>query len=98
VGYGVAGAINTRERVEGREIRTVAIDPERAPLVRMAFDLYATGDYSISELRDRLDEAGLRSRQTAKCAPAALSRSQVHRMLHDAKMMPRAGLEPAPPD
>jgi site-specific DNA recombinase len=77
------GYMNTRDRVEGREIRTVAIDPERAPLVRMAFDAYATGDYSISALRDLLDESGLRSRMTAKCPPRALSRSQVHRMLHD---------------
>lgn len=77
------GYINTRERVEGREIRTVIIDPDRAPLVRMAFDLYATGDYSISDLRDRLEEAGLRTPMTAKRSPAALSRSQVHRMLHD---------------
>jgi site-specific DNA recombinase len=77
------GYENTRARIEGREVRTVAIDPERAPLVRMGFDLYATGEYSISDLRDRLDEAGLRSRQTAKRAPAPLSRSQVHRMLRD---------------
>ena len=77
------GYVNTRARIEGREVRTVEIDTERAPLVRMAFDTYATGDYSISALRDLLDEAGLRTRLTAKCSPGALSRSQVHRMLHD---------------
>jgi site-specific DNA recombinase len=77
------GYINTRARIEGREVRTVEIDPDRAPLVRMAFDLYATGDYSISEICDRLEEAGLRTPMTAKRSPAPLSRSQVHRMLHD---------------
>jgi site-specific DNA recombinase len=77
------GYTNTRARIEGREVRTVAVDPERAPLVQMAFDAYAAGDYSNSDLRDRLDEAGLRIPQTAKRAPSPLSRSQVHRMLHD---------------
>jgi site-specific DNA recombinase len=77
------GYLNIRERIEGREVRTVMVDPDRAPLVQMAFDLYVTGDHSISDIRDRLEEAGLRTPMTAKRAPAALSRSQVHRMLRD---------------
>jgi site-specific DNA recombinase len=36
--------------VDDREVRTVALDPERAPLIRLAFDLYATGRFSINEL------------------------------------------------
>ena len=83
VGKVPIGYLNTRERIEGREIRTVAIDPERAPLIRTAFEAYATGEYSISDLRDLLDEAGLRTRHTPKCRPAPLSRTQVHRMLTD---------------
>ena len=83
LGRAPVGYINTRERIDGREIRTVAIDPERAPLVRMAFEAYAGGDYSISSLRDRLEEAGLRSRTTPKCAPAPLCRSKIHKMLRD---------------
>jgi site-specific DNA recombinase len=83
IGTAPIGYLNTRERIEGREIRTVAIDPERAPLIRMAFDAYATGDYSITDVYEMLDEAGLRKRMTAKRTPAPLSRSQVHRMLRD---------------
>ena len=81
VGKVPIGYLNTIERVEGREVRSVDLDPERAPLVKLAFDAFATGEYSISELRDLLDEAGLRTPMTAKRAPAALSRANVHYML-----------------
>jgi DNA invertase Pin-like site-specific DNA recombinase len=37
------GYLNVREIFEGREIRTIAVDPERAPLVVMGFELFATG-------------------------------------------------------
>jgi site-specific DNA recombinase len=77
------GYLNSRERIDGREIRTVSVDPERAPLIRTAFEAYATGEYSITDLRDLLDEGGLRTRHTPKCRPAPLSRTQIHRMLSD---------------
>jgi site-specific DNA recombinase len=83
VGKAPIGYINDRVRIEGREVRVVTVDPERAPLVRMAFDAYASGRYSLTELADLLEQSGLRTRQTAKCAPAPLSRTQVHRMLRD---------------
>ena len=49
----------------------------------MGFRCYATGDYTISELTEILDAAGLRTPMTAKRPPAALARSAVHRMLKD---------------
>jgi site-specific DNA recombinase len=36
-------------------------DPERAPFIRLAFELYSTGTYSLYSLADRLYEQGLRS-------------------------------------
>jgi hypothetical protein len=81
VGKAPIGYLNTAERVEGREIRIVTVDPERAPLVKLAFDAFATGNYSISSLCELLDEAGLRTPPTAKRAPAPLSRANVHYML-----------------
>src|ERR1044071_659599 len=33
-----------RDLVQGQDIRWVEVDPERAPLVTLAFDLYASGD------------------------------------------------------
>jgi site-specific DNA recombinase len=77
------GYLNSREYIGGREVRVVDIDPERAPLVQMGFELFATGNYSISELHTVLEEAGLLKRETRTRGPLPLSRSQVHRMLRD---------------
>ena len=77
------GYLNSREFIGGREVRVVDRDPERAPLVQMGFELFATGNYSISELHTVLEEAGLRKRETPTRGPQPLSRSQVHRMLRD---------------
>jgi|SRR5579864_978471 len=38
------------------------IDPEMAPLVRTAFDLYATGRFGLHDLQDELEIRGLRTR------------------------------------
>ena len=43
---------------EGREVRTVEVDHERAPLITMAFKLYATGKWSVESLADHLASAG----------------------------------------
>lgn len=83
VGLAPTGYLNVRERVEGREVRTVEIDPERAPLIRMAFECFATGEYTLSALTEMLDQAGLRRRMTAKRAPAPLARSAIYRILRD---------------
>jgi site-specific DNA recombinase len=56
------GYINVREIVDGREIRTIAVDSERGSLVTEAFVLYATAQYSLSELAAILESRGLRSR------------------------------------
>jgi len=37
-------------------------DPERFHLVRKLFELYATGEYSLKELRDKITSLGLTSR------------------------------------
>ena len=39
------GYLNVIERHEGRDIRTVIVDPERAPHIVWMFEAYATGDY-----------------------------------------------------
>ena len=83
VGKAPIGYLNTILRVDGREIRTVEVDPERAPLVKFAFEAYATGIYSLGAIRDLLDEAGLRTPTTPKRPARALVRSAVARMLKD---------------
>ena len=83
VGKAPIGYLNTILRVDGREIRTVEVDAERAPLVKFAFEAYASGNYTISALTDLLEEAGLQTPTTAKRPARALVRSAVHRMLRD---------------
>jgi len=45
------GSLNVRKTDEqGREVRTVEVDPERAPLIRWAFETYAKGETSVTGL------------------------------------------------
>ena len=56
-----------------RETRGLIMDPLRAPLVRHAFDRYATGLVSLSALADELHAMGLRHmRSGAKVYPSSL--------------------------
>jgi site-specific DNA recombinase len=77
------GYSNSKEIVGAREVAVVVPDPERKELVQMAFELFATGDYSITQLADILEDAGLRYRATAKKPSKPMNRSMVHRMLRD---------------
>ncbi len=82
LGRAPLGYENVRDRFEGREIRTVAIDSERAPYVRLAFTLYATGEYTLEQLADTLTDRGLRTRPSRYPAgPVSVSKLQV--MLRD---------------
>ena len=44
-----------------RNNRCIAVQPEKAVLVRKAFELYATGDYALHEVRRRMEELGFSS-------------------------------------
>ena len=52
---------------------TVAIDPARGPLIKLAFELYARGGYSLATLRDELNRRGLKQRPTSKNPNAPIS-------------------------
>ena len=77
------GYLNVRQLVDGREVRTIAVDEDRYRLVQLAFDAFATGEHSITTLRDLLEEVGLRTRPTAKRPAKPLSRNGVFRILRD---------------
>ncbi|HYQ84752.1 MAG TPA: recombinase family protein [Rubrobacter sp.] len=49
------------------------MDPARAPLIRMAFSWYATGDYTLRRLVAFLDELGLRNRAGGRVTISGLS-------------------------
>lgn len=56
------GYLNKRASMGGRRVAFIVPDPERADLVRSAFQLYATGGYSVAQLAEELTERGLRGR------------------------------------
>lgn len=77
------GYLTARERIEGREIRTVITDPERAPHVRWAFTAYASGDYTLHELRDELEQRGLRYEPSRKLTARPMSVNAVNNLLRN---------------
>ena len=83
IGRARLGYLNVRDRFDGREIRTIAVDPERAPFVQLAFELYATGDYSLDDLSDELYDRGLRTRPTGRHPAKQVSINKLSMMLRD---------------
>jgi site-specific DNA recombinase len=77
------GYLPDRLMVDGREVRTVVLDAERAPLMREAFTLYASGDYSLAELAALMEERGLRSRPTRKYPARALKAKDLQYLLRN---------------
>ncbi len=55
------GYLNVREKQAGKEMAKVILDPDRALLVREAFRLYGTGEYSLPELQAAMHAKGLTS-------------------------------------
>nr|WP_314902301.1 recombinase family protein [Actinomyces naeslundii] len=67
LGKAPLGYVNVRARDEnGREVRTVALDEERAPLVRLAFTEYAAGNWTVRGLAEHLNNRGLTIPPTAR--------------------------------
>ncbi len=61
--------------------RYVVVDEERAPLITWLFEAYATGEWSVDDLRQEVTERGLRSRPGPNTPAKPLSNSQIHRIL-----------------
>ncbi|WP_414636471.1 recombinase family protein [Actinophytocola sp.] len=84
VGQATLGYLNVREpKPEGGEIRTIAVDPERGPLITQAFELFGTGQHSGQQVLDRLITAGLTTRATRKRSAKPLSLSKLYDILSD---------------
>jgi DNA invertase Pin-like site-specific DNA recombinase len=66
---------------EGREIRTVVVDEERAPLIRQAFELYATGEWTVARLADHLALRGLTTLATPRVPSAPITGSKLYKIL-----------------
>jgi DNA invertase Pin-like site-specific DNA recombinase len=63
IGRARLGYINHTDRTDGRDIRTIIVDSERAPLVRLGFELFAAGNLTLHQLSERLYQRGLRTSQ-----------------------------------
>ena len=66
---------------EGREVRTVTLDDERAPLLRQAFELYATGDWTLSSLAEHLTDLGLTTLATPRIASKPMDKHRLNKIL-----------------
>ncbi len=53
------GYRNVRETIAGRKVAMIIPDPERAPLVQLAFELYASGEFTQEHLLEELRSRGL---------------------------------------
>ncbi len=82
LGRAPLGYLNARDLSEGRNIGIVTLDPERQSLVRSAFDLFATGDYSLESLAEELTRRGLRTRP-ARYPSGPISTSRLNELLRD---------------
>lgn len=82
LGKAPLGYVNVRARDEhGREVRTVELDEERAPLVRLAFTEYATGNWTVSQLADHLNILGLSIPPTPRRCAKPITTTRLHEIL-----------------
>ena len=78
------GYLNVRAELDGRLFNTIGVDELRAPLVRQAFELYATGDYAIDALQTAMADLGLTSRPSVRWPDQkVISSNTLLRMLGD---------------
>ena len=82
LGKAPLGYLNVRGRDEhGREVRTVELDEERAPLVRLAFTEYATGNWTVRQLADHLNTLGLSIPPTPRRCAKPITATRLHEIL-----------------
>lgn len=77
------GYVNFTDIFEDRRVNAVAIDPERAPLIQLAFELCATGEYSMTRLARVLADRGLRMRPQINRPAQPISAKYLPRVLSD---------------
>jgi site-specific DNA recombinase len=76
------GYINTRVRTpEGREVRTVEVDPDRADIVRWLYKAYASGEWTLVQLRDQLERRGVTALPRPNKPAKPLSKSNIDSIL-----------------
>ena len=64
------GYINTRDATDSK---IIAPHPERAPIVKMIFEKYATGKYTFLELAKLINKMGIKSRHGVKMSKQSVA-------------------------
>jgi len=75
------GYVSAQRQPGAHGVRGVVLDRKRAKLVKAAFELYVTGNWSLRGLASYLAEQGLRSRGTPKYPERILGDNRIHEML-----------------
>ena len=76
------GYMNVRHTDDkGRELRTVELDSERAPLISLAFKMYAAGDWVVSDLAEYLALRGLTTKPTPRVPSKPVDKSALSKVL-----------------
>ena len=76
------GYLNVRTRTpEGYEIRTVTVDPDRADHVRWIFGAYASGDLTMTQIREELERRGVTSLPRPKRPARPMATSHIENIL-----------------
>lgn len=78
------GYLNQRLRDrDGREVRTVIVDPDRGPHIGWAFEVYATGEWSMTQIAAELNRRGVASRSGPNTPACPLTSRSLHRLLRN---------------
>ena len=78
------GYLNIRVEHEGRLFNSIGLDEKRAPLVRKAFELYATSEYTLDRLEATMADLGLTTRPSGRWpVEKRVCDSKLHQMLQD---------------
>ena len=83
LGRAPLGYENVPVKVDGYEIRSVALDEVRAPLVREAWERFATGDYTLERLAEVMADRGLTTRPARNRPAGSVSLSKFQQMFRD---------------
>ncbi len=78
------GYLNVRQNIDGKNIGTVIVDPDRAPIIKWALEAFAGGQYTVASLTEELVALGLVTRPTARQGGKPVTPSFVGRMLRNA--------------
>jgi site-specific DNA recombinase len=90
------GYLNRRTSLSGRGEAIVIKDPERFDLIRKAFDLFLTGEYSVQAVHKIMtEEWGYTTPQRRKIGGTAIARSNLYNIFRNVRY---AGLVPDPYD